>query len=119
MKYWSKLDPQLTAEVPFDETDPNGVVPAQVFGATWDGEVNGEPVPDPFYTMIKLDEWSPVPLASADFLPEEGFLVLDMEGNLVNIMDDEDGAKAVLQAIKGLGYVPVRIQKHAMIERKS
>lgn len=119
MKYWSKLNPRLTAEVPFDVVDSNGGVPAQIFGATWDDEENGEPIPDPFYTIIKLDEWSPVPLASADFLPEEGFLVLDMEGNLVNIMDDEDGAKAVLHAIKGLGYVPVQIRKHAMIERKS
>lgn len=118
MIYYSKLNPRLTAEVPFDVVDTNGGVPAQVMGATWDDEEDGEPIPDPFYTIIKLEEWSPVPLASADFLPEEGYMVLDMEGNLVDVMEDEAGAKALLKAISGLGYVPVQIRKHAMVERK-
>lgn len=121
MKYWSKLNPKLTAEVPFDVVDPNGGVPAQIFGATWDDEENGEPVPDPFYAIIKLDEWSPVPLGTWDG-PSEGFLMIDDDGYAVEVVEQETDAKARITG-KGkyhyTGYVPVQIRKHAMIERKS
>lgn len=115
MKYWSKLSPDLTADTLSDELDVNGCVPAIIHDAF---NENGEPIPDPFYTLIKLDEWSPVPLEVWEDGFDHGFLVIDQEGNIADTVEDEDVAKAVLKAIEGIGYVPITVNRYAMVARK-
>lgn len=119
MIYYSKKAPGLTAEVPFTEHDANGTLPAQVFGATWDNEPDGEPIPDPFYTFIKLEEWSPVPLDVWEGGFDSGFLVINEDDSLFDIVEDEAVAKSLLTKVPTVkGYVPIDITRTAMQVRR-
>lgn len=106
--------PGLTAEVLTLEEDETGFVPALVSTTVVDETGN---VPKSSYLPILLSEWSPIPLGTWDG-PEEGFLVIADDGSIIDVVSTETTAKAVLNAAKGYGYVPVRVQVHSLVTRK-
>lgn len=114
MKMWSKVNKSITCETFTSDGDHENRVPAQLFGLHTE---EGDAVPDPFYSLVKLDEWSDTEPVVWDG-PPTGFLVIFDKGfpryaptvdAAQDMLDNNDAAS---------GYVPVTVSNLQMVSRE-
>lgn len=117
MKYWSMIDNGVSCETLADTPMDESIYPVEMLGVK---DENGEEV-SPFYTLTDIsDNWSPVPV-SVWGGPAEGFLLIDDYGVGIEVLRTEIEAKGRITgkyADSYMGYVPVTINRKAMVTRK-